>query len=125
MSACNPSAVDSSALSHLLFFLCACVCVFVRLGAWEQVYVECAVLALVRTYSCVIGLYEIEKAGAGLHRVGEVVQREMNGGFPRTVFIYCSRPLGKALGEGRCMRAEEMHTSLTLLGSENISRGLP
>lgn len=52
LSAHNPSAVDSSALAHLLFCLCTpvCVCLFVWLRAWRRVYAQCALFVLVHAY---------------------------------------------------------------------------
>lgn len=45
-----------------------------RLRARERVYVRRALFVLVHAYLYVIGLYEMEKAGAGLYRAGVVVR---------------------------------------------------
>lgn len=129
LSACNPSAVDSSALAHLLFFLCSpvfCVCV----SLCRCVHGSECMFGVLCWYWCVriyvsLGCMKWRRQAQVCTEWGVVVRWKTSSGFPRTVFTFCcSGPLGKALGEGRWTRAEGLYTLLALLGSKNISSGL-
>ncbi len=80
---------------------------------------------LVHAYLCVSGLYEMEKAGTGLYRVGVVVQGKMSRGFPRTVFtFYCSGATRQGTG-GRLVDESRGNVYIRLLGCKNSSGWLP
>lgn len=87
-------------------------------------YVQHALFVSVLAYLCVIGLYEMEKAGTGLYRVGGCCV-EMRRGFPRTMFtFYCSGVARQGIG-GRLVDESRGNVYITLLGSKNISGWLP
>lgn len=64
-------------------------------------YVQCALFVLVHAYLCVIGLYEMEKAGSGLFTVGGVCIVKNEQRLPSDCAYILQQRAARPLGEGQ------------------------